>query len=334
MIPEERRDAVARALREVFDVEQADDIRNTTGGLSKARVFKIVVRERPYLLRVVVQNGGPAGPGTGDQTHHFACMKLAADAGVGPKVWYTNAEDGVSITDFVPSRFLPRSTALELLPAVLRKVHTLPAYPTARIVKYRELMDQMVRRFHAAGWLPASETADLLELYEGVSAAYSQNESDMVLCHNDLRPENILFDGERAWLVDWEAAFANDRYLDLAIVANFVINNDQEEEAYLREYFGEAAGAYRRARFYLMRQLLHVFCTAFLIQIGAKGKPVAPATGNPDFREYHDRIRAGEIDLGDDERKIEYARVHLNQALLNMRSERCREAITIVSAKS
>jgi thiamine kinase-like enzyme len=31
----------------------------------------------------------------------------------------------------------------------------------------------------------------------------------------------INFDGERAWLVDWEAAFLNDRYFDLDVVANF-----------------------------------------------------------------------------------------------------------------
>ena len=61
----------------------------------------------------------------------------------------------------------------------------------------------------------------------------------MVPSHDDLKPENILFDGHRVWLVDWEAAFLNDRYFDLAIVANFVVTNDAEERAYLQEYFGQ-----------------------------------------------------------------------------------------------
>ena len=55
----------------------------------------------------------------------------------------------------------------------------------------------------------------------------------MVSCHNDLKPDNILFDGERAWLVDWEAAFLNNRYTELSVVANFLITNDNEEKDYL-----------------------------------------------------------------------------------------------------
>lgn len=35
-----------------------------------------------------------------------------------------------------------------------------------------------------------------------------------------MKPENILFDGVRSRLVDWEAASLNDRYTDLAVVAN------------------------------------------------------------------------------------------------------------------
>jgi len=66
----------------------------------------------------------------------------------------------------------------------------------------------------------------------------------MVSSHNDLKPENVLFDGERVWLVDWEAAFLNDRYHDLAMVANFVVNNSEEEEAYLGTYFWKAPSEY------------------------------------------------------------------------------------------
>jgi thiamine kinase-like enzyme len=40
-----------------------------------------------------------------------------------------------------------------------------------------------------------------------------------------LKPENILFDGHRVWLLDWKAALVNDRYFDLAIAANFVVTN-------------------------------------------------------------------------------------------------------------
>ena len=35
-------------------------------------------------------------------------------------------------------------------------------------------------------------------------------------CHNDLLPANVLFDGDRAWLLDFEYAGMNDLFFDLA----------------------------------------------------------------------------------------------------------------------
>ena len=61
----------------------------------------------------------------------------------------------------------------------------------------------------------------------------------MVSSHNDLKPQNIRFDGKHIWLVDWESAFLNDRYADLAVVANFFVKDEAHEEEYLTTYFGE-----------------------------------------------------------------------------------------------
>jgi len=153
----------------------------------------------------------------------------------------------------------------------------------------------------------------------------------MVSSHNDLKPENILFDKDRVWLVDWEAAFLNDRYADLAVVASFVVTNDAEEEAYLRRYFGEAAGEYRHARFYLMRQILHMGYAAVFMLLGSGGKAIEPNAKAPGFRDFHNRIWAGEVSLIADEAKLQYARVHMNQILQNMRAVRFQDALRTVS---
>ena len=331
MIPEAKKEAVTRALREAFGVTELEDIRMLSAGLSPALVFRVVLRGSPYLLRIVTNTGAAAGPGRGDQTHHFASMKLAAEAGIGPRVWYTSTEDGVSITDFVQAKPFPRAEALALLPATIRTLHALPPFPRPRAGSYLDAMDAFVRKFHSAKILPESETEDLFEGYAHVARVYPRDESDMVSSHNDLRPENILFDGDRVWLVDWEAGFLNDRYVDLAVVANFVVTNDAEEDAYLRTYFGEAPGEYRLARFYLMRQLSHVFYTVVLMLVGSAGKPVDSNEKAPDFRNFHDGIWTGEVSLATDGAKQCYARVHMNQFMQNMREVRFQNALRIVS---
>jgi len=331
MIPDAKKDAVTRALREAFGVTEFEDIQRLTAGLSAALVFRIVLRGCPYLLRIVTNTDAAAGPGRGDQTHHFACMKLAAEAEIGPRVWYTSTEDRVSITDFVEARPFPRTEALARLPATLRTLHALPPFP--RVVNYLGVMDGFVRKFQAAKILPESETEELFQGYARVASVYPRNDSDVVSSHNDLKPESIIFDGDGVWLVDWEAGFLNDRYLDLTVVANFVVTNDAEEDAYLRTYFGEAAGEYRLARFYLMRQILHVFCPVVLMLLGLAGKPVDSNEKAPGFRDFHDRIWAGEVSLATDEAKLRYARVHMNQFLQNMRAVRFQDALRIVSGR-
>ena len=249
-------------------------MRILTGGLSSARACRIVVAGRPYLLRVMTSTEAAPGPGQGDPTRQFAGMRKAAEAGLAPRVWYTSIEDRISITGFVQARPLPRTEALARLPKTLQAVHALPAFP--RRVNFLDSLEGFIRRFRAANILPESATADggtvprVRSSGEGLSA----KRSGVVSSHNDLKPENVLFDGERVWLVDWEASFLNDRYADLSVVANFIVTTEAEEEAYLRSYFGKAAGDYRLARFYLMRQVLHMFYAMVFVLIGWSGKPI------------------------------------------------------------
>jgi aminoglycoside phosphotransferase (APT) family kinase protein len=323
MIPEARKAAVERALRTAFGVTEFEDIRQLTVGLSSALIFRIVVRDRPYLLRVIMRSDA-----MGDPTRLFRYMKAGEDAGLAPKVWYTSVEDRVSITDFVNAKPFPKAEALRRMPATIRELHALPAFP--RTVSYLDAMDGFISRFQAAKTLPESETADAFELYSQARDVYPHVEADMVSSHNDLKPENVLFDGERVWLVDWEAGFLNDRYLDISVVGNFVATNEAEEKLFLGGYFGTEPTEYQLARFYLMRQILHMSYAAVFLALRGSTTPVDATATVRGFREFHDRVWSGEISLAGTDAKIEYARVHLKQALAEMHAPRFEEAIRVV----
>ncbi len=324
MIPETKLTAVKQALVATFGVNEYEDIRMLTAGLSTALVYRIIVKGNPYLLRVITRTDA-----MGDPTNQFANMKVAAEAGLAPRIWYMNIEDRISITDYVEAREFPLDEAKIKLPILLRRLHSLPPFPM--ITNYHEAMNGLVRKFQEAKVLPESMTEELFRQYTRVTSVYPRNSKDLVSCHNDLKPENILFDGERAWLVDWEASFLNDRYMDLAVAANFVVKSDADEAEYLQNYFGEPADEYSQARFFLARQMMHVYYFAIFMLHGSKGKPIVPGMEKPDFRDFHDRIWNGEINLADDDAKLQYALIHMEQALKNMRTKRFEDALHIIA---
>ena len=201
-------------------------------------------------------------------------------------------------------------------------------------MNYFETIDIFVRRFQELKLLPAVWTDEVFRQYARLSGVYPLNAEDLVSCHNDLKPENILFDGARPWFVDWEAALLNDRYADLALVSNFVVTNDEEEADFLKRYFGEDAGEYRSARFFLMCQAAHMFYFTVFMIFGSQGKPFDINIMKPDFRNFHDRMWAGQVDLVSDESKLQYAWAHWLKMLNDVRTPRFEEALRIISAKN
>ena len=335
MIPQEKTEAVTRALREAFNVTAPDEIRQIPNGtFNKVQVFRIVVRETPYLLRVILR--------TEDPTCHFTCMSAAAEAGLAPRVRYTNVEDRVSITDFVNGAVpFPRSEALILVPRLLRKLQALPAFPGRAghlntsctfLLQRGSLIDGLLQRCKTMGVLPHDQMEELLARHAQLASAYVPRDTDMVPSHNDLfKPDNMLFDGQRMWLVDWEAAFQNDRYADLAAAANMIVTKDAEEDLYLTEFFGQPPDPYQRARFFLMQQLAHIFYTMAFLILQSGGQPINWSDPAPGYNEFQQRFWTGEIKLDETPAKIACGRVHWERLLRNVQSRRYEESLRILA---
>lgn len=332
MISQEHSEAVARALNQTFGVTRFDDIRRVSRGPNSNLAYRIVVQGSAFLLRINTRKGDPK--------RQYLCMHAAAEAGLAPRVWYSRAEDRISITDFVQAAPFPVKEALGRLPTLLRELHALPAFDRAPynttctfLVDKGPALDGFLRKFQTANVLPEAQMAEFLARHAELAAVYRCDAAEMVSSHNDLfKPDNILFDGKRVWLVDWEAAFLNDRYADLAVVANQVVTNEEEEMAYLQEYFGSRPNPYQRARFYLMQQLSHLFYTMAFLYMGSD-KAIDWSAAVPELGDYHRGIWAGEIDLADKDVRIVYSRVHWQRFLQNVQQARYQEALKIVSGR-
>ena len=181
-----------------------------------------------------------------DRPRAYQCAVAAGKTGVAPEVVRFLPADGILVTRFISGR---RLTAAELGgPQVLarfvdslRRCHAGPAFPSdfspfRTLVAHRE-----VARRHGAP-LP-EDIDDLYDRVGAIGAATGREGGIARPCHNDLWEPNLLDDGTRVWILDWEYAGMGDAYFDLAYFAMHYTLTDAQDEALLRAYFGTASDA-------------------------------------------------------------------------------------------
>lgn len=329
MIPENKQAAVNKGLEFSFGTSHLEEIQPLAKGLSSALVFKIIVQGNPYLLRVIMREDAVADP-----THYFGCMQAAAAAGVAPPIFYLDYQNRISITGFVHERHFSKEDARHLMPIYIRRLHNLPKFPFR--LQYFDRMEGFMEKFRTARLVPDQMINEIFSIYDLIADVYPRDKQEnWASCHNDLKPENVIFDGARPWFVDWESAFLNDPYLDLAMVTNFLIENKEQEAEFLRQYFARLANEYEHSRLFLMQQLLHVYYFASFILFSGQNKPVdIEALPKQDFKTFHDRILKGEVSLANTQSKLEYAWVHKDQLLLNANGKRLNESMMAISTSS
>lgn len=326
MIPAHKQTAVEQALQDTFGVNHPDNMQPMTKGLSGSLVYRIMLQDKPYLLRVI-----PDAASRDNPAHYFGCMQAAADAGLAPAIRYLNIEDRICITDYITAKPFPIEMAVKEMAAVVKKLHGMPSFFT--VLPYVAAADSFFERFRLQSILPAETMQLLSERYRLISAVYPRNDREnMVSSHNDLKPDNIIWDGAKPWLVDWEAARLNDRYVDLAAIANFIVKNEADEQELLERYFGAPASDYQRARFFLMSNIVHVFCLAICSLSAAKSELLPDGASRPGFGDFHQLLWDEKIDLGDPEEKLRYGLVHLDAFLHKTGSPRFAESIRIIEA--
>jgi hypothetical protein len=88
-------DVVRSALAAAFGRARIGSIVALTGGATTAAVYRIEVGERRYLLRIEGQPSPLRNP------HQYVSMRIAAEAGIAPKILYVDEAAGIVVTDFI-----------------------------------------------------------------------------------------------------------------------------------------------------------------------------------------------------------------------------------------
>ena len=257
------------------------DLRGATitriaAGLSGAGVYRVEADVRAYVLKISSESRE-------DWQRKVAILESAAAAGVAPRVVHVDAERRAVLSELIVDRSFfmyyatARDTAIAELGRTIERVHAIPPPPGAPR-DARDLLRTMAR--HLDGFArPAFVDEAVQRVLDETPPACDR----VVLSHNDINPTNLIYDGARIVLLDWDTAGPNDPYYDLAAPAVFLRMDDDACRALFAAYDGTRE---LPDRFRYDRRLVAAMCGAVFLflarQQGHAGNADAPRTALAD----------------------------------------------------
>jgi Phosphotransferase enzyme family len=215
------------------------EVRELPGGLSN-RTLRVTTLDAGPPLDVVVRPPSRGLVATDRAAEHRATA-VAARAGVGPQVVEFVPPDGPLAVVHLAARPQTRAEVqgdLGRVAALCRRLHAAPRFgvdadPARVLRRYAGLVADL------GSWLPRGHEA-LAPHVQRTLAALAVHPSAPVPCHNDLPGGNVLDDGDRLWLIDFEFAADNEAWCELGWLASGAALSPEQVEELVAEYDGGA----------------------------------------------------------------------------------------------
>jgi aminoglycoside phosphotransferase (APT) family kinase protein len=258
-------------------------------GLSGAGVYRVTAGGAPFVLKIAADGQAHAW------TSCVETLRAAADAGIAPRVVHVDAERRAIVSELVVDRgFLPslmdprtRGAMIERLGTTLARVHALPL-ASSLPADPRALLAQLAPV--AAGAPAFVGEAVARALAEQPPAALSP-----VTSHNDVNPTNLVWDGERIVLLDWDMAGPNEPLYDLAALAIFLRFDEPSCLRLISAHDGAPRTALP-ARFTYNRRLIAALCGTMSLHLARQRGH--DGTGEPrSLTDFYAGLREGTIRL-------------------------------------
>ncbi|QPF82467.1 phosphotransferase [Bradyrhizobium genosp. L] len=296
-LPPAEHDAAQAALRDVLGATPIDAVTPVSGGATTARLFRIDAGGHSYVLRIEGEPSPLRNP------HQYVSLRIAAEAGIAPRLHYVNETSRIAVMDFVRRR--PLASFPGGLPALTRalgellaRLQATPTFPY--FVRYPDIVGRLWAHVCRTGLFAPGVLDRYSEHLERIRAAYVWDDAHSVSCHNDSIPANILFDGERLWMIDWESAYRNDPLTDIAIVSGGIARTPELQEILLRAWLGRTPDDALLGRLALLRALARLFYAGVLLSASAITPRAAPdtETAAPTLAEFQHAVDSGRLKSG------------------------------------
>jgi len=268
----ERRKAVLAALASCTRGHDVGTLTLLKGGVSGALIYQVDAGRRSFALRIE-----PERIPLEHRRRGFACMEAAAAIGVAPRVLFADPASGIAVMDLIDAKPVAthpggRAGVARELGALVGRIQTTKPFPRM-LGGDEDIIASALRSLEASGLFAAGLLERHREELARIRAAVPWDPLSLVSSHNDPNPRNLLFDGVRLWLVDWELASRNDPLFDLAIATTEIANTPGLEATLLTSALGRPPHPPLRARLRVVRQLTRLFYGCIALDAVMAGRP-------------------------------------------------------------
>lgn len=228
-------DAINRAAA-LACFDNPTDIKPLGGGITNVNL-----QVRDGAREFVVRIGADIEEHGVMRWNELALSQAAAKAGFSPGVVHN--EPGILVLEFLQAATFEEADVrnpvhLERITDLISRVHRqMGAQLTKPVLAFWpfQVNRTYITRLGTDGSAHKALLPALLDHLGQLESAVGR--VDLVIAHNDLLAANILDDGERLWLIDWEYGGYNSPLFDLAGLASNNGLTEAQERAMLAQYF-------------------------------------------------------------------------------------------------
>lgn len=328
-VPESHRAKLREALEHGFGLGAVSSVRGVGGGASGALTYRVEARDGAFLLRAETLVGPMRNP------HQYECMQVAADAGIAPPIRYVDADAGVAVLRWIEQRplsaFAGGPAALATATGeLLARLHDTATFPAGR--DHLENLAGLLGHLESSGRVAPGLLDRHRDAFDELRAAYPWRPHEHVSAHNDPNQFNLLYDGDRLWLVDWETAGRNDPMIDIATACSYLGQTPELRDRLLTAWLGRSPDEVVIAKVVLAENLVRLFagCVLLAIVVDPANQTQTDLTAMT-LAEFGDRIERGDLIAGQPTTTLSYAKIALHAFLVAMQTPEVRAAMALVS---
>jgi len=189
--------------------------------------------------------------------NELAASRAAHAAGLSPEVVF--ADEGITVIRLIDSKTLEEADIgkpeyLSRIVTLIKRCHeTVPQHlhGPALVFWVFHVIRDYASTLKAHNSPQLAKVGKYLEIAKGLEADIGPIE--LVFGHNDLMAANILDDGQRLWLIDWDYAGFNSPLFDLGGLASNNGLSAKQEQDMLALYYGARPDAALLHRYHAMK---------------------------------------------------------------------------------